>query len=78
MENTAANFSNLAKTAKFILQLYQIVNDKETKSIIDWEGDGFEIYDTEAFEQQILSTLFRHKNILSFIRLLHLYGFKKA
>jgi hypothetical protein len=40
---------SLVKTPKFALQLYQIISDPANKSIINWEGQGFEIYDIKAF-----------------------------
>lgn len=53
-------------------------NERERKIVrFTEDGTAFEICDTEGFEE-ILPRYFRHSKMSSFVRLLHMYGFKKT
>lgn len=47
---------------------------------MDWSSDGTSIVvlDPTAFSKNVLPRFFKHNNWLSFVRQLHIYGFKKV
>ena len=65
---------------KFILTLYEIINDPQNAGIIEWTDTGrsFAILNLNQLSTQILPQYFKHKNTSSFIRQLNMYDFHKA
>ena len=65
--------------APFISKTFQLVSDEKTNDVVSWNatGDALVIWDSYAFEVQILPTYFKHNKLSSFIRQLNTYGFKK-
>ena len=65
--------------SSFLSKLFSILSNAEIGHIVSWnkEGDLFEIYDPERFQNQVIPMYFKHKNLKSFIRQLNLHGFKK-
>jgi heat shock transcription factor len=64
----------------FIEKLNEILNNHEFKDIISWIDidDKFEIKDENRLKKEVLQRFFKHDNIISFVRQLNLYGFKKV
>ncbi|KAI0636609.1 hypothetical protein C8Q77DRAFT_1036256, partial [Trametes polyzona] len=64
---------------RFLLKLYEIVNDPANEELIKWSeaGDSFYIYHQERFAREVLGKWFKHQNFSSFVRQLNLYGFRK-
>ena len=56
-----------------------MVNDPETKEVLDWnpEGTAFQVLQIEPFVQVQLPLYFKHANLSSFVRQLNTYGFSK-
>lgn len=65
---------------KFILTLYEIINDPQNAGIIEWTDTGrsFAILNLNELSSQILPQYFKHKNTSSFIRQLNMYDFHKV
>ncbi|PIL24316.1 transcription factor [Ganoderma sinense ZZ0214-1] len=65
--------------ARFLLKLYEIVNDPANEALVKWSeaGDSFYIFNQERFAREILGKWFKHQNFSSFVRQLNLYGFRK-
>ena len=63
----------------FLLKLYQILENKEYKDIIEWSEDGkyFMIKNLHDFTENILPKYYKHNNYSSFIRQLNMYDFHK-
>ena len=63
----------------FLLKLYQILENKEYKEIIEWSEDGkyFIIKNLHDFTENILPKYYKHNNYSSFIRQLNMYDFHK-
>ena len=63
----------------FVRKAYQLVSDADTNHIVSWTNNGstFTIWDSHAFQLQILPKYFKHNNLCSFIRQLNTYGFHK-
>ncbi|KAI0748480.1 hypothetical protein C8Q80DRAFT_1270881 [Daedaleopsis nitida] len=64
---------------RFLLKLYEIVNDPANEALTKWSeaGDSFYIFNQEKFAREILGKWFKHQNFSSFVRQLNLYGFRK-
>jgi hypothetical protein len=67
---------------KFPLKLHWLLlkaEIEELSDIISWRihGRAFLIHNSEKFSETFIPVYFRHSNMNSFIRQLHLYGFKK-
>ncbi|KAJ2985727.1 hypothetical protein NUW54_g10055 [Trametes sanguinea] len=64
---------------RFLLKLYEIINDPANEELIKWSeaGDSFYIYHQERFAREVLGKWFKHQNFSSFVRQLNLYGFRK-
>ncbi|KAM0983368.1 hypothetical protein TB2_010714 [Malus domestica] len=65
--------------APFLRKCYEMVDDKDTDSIISWSetGDSFAILDMAQFSISMLPKYFKHSNFSSFMRQLNIYGFRK-
>ena len=65
---------------KFILTLFEIINDPQNTGTIEWTdtGSSFAILNLPQLTSRILPQHFKHKNISSFIRQLNMYGFHKV
>ena len=63
----------------FLLKLYQILENKEYKDIIEWSIDGkyFIVKNLHDFTENILPKYYKHNNYSSFIRQLNMYDFHK-
>ena len=63
----------------FLLKLYQILENKEYKDIIEWSEDGkyFTVKNLHDFTENILPKYYKHNNYSSFIRQLNMYDFHK-
>ena len=63
----------------FLLKLYQILENKEYKDIIEWGDDGkfFIVKNLHDFTENILPKYYKHNNYSSFIRQLNMYDFHK-
>lgn len=66
------------KRTKFVEKLYALVQDPLSDDAIRWSADGtsFQVFDKERLSVE-LGNYFRTKEVLSFIRQLHIYGFKR-
>ncbi|OJT02536.1 Heat shock factor protein [Trametes pubescens] len=64
---------------RFLLKLYQILNDPANEELIKWSeaGDSFYIYHQDRIARELLGKWFKHQNFSSFVRQLNLYGFRK-
>ncbi|KAM4819157.1 heat shock factor protein 3-like [Thomomys bottae] len=64
----------------FLIKLQAIVEDSGLENVIRWTKNGlsFQIVDEKAFVQQVLPKYFKHSNFSSFVRQLHMYGFRKV
>ena len=69
----------LNRPKKFILTLYEIMNDQTISEIISWteSGRSFAIFNLTELSSKVLPKYFKHKNAASFIRQLNMYGFHK-
>jgi hypothetical protein len=65
--------------SSFLSKLFSILSNAEISNVVSWnkEGDLFQIYDSERFQNEVIPMYFKHKNLKSFIRQLNLHGFKK-
>ncbi|CAK61894.1 unnamed protein product (macronuclear) [Paramecium tetraurelia] len=63
---------------KFILNLYEILEDPNLQCLVYWvdNGQAFSFQRNSEFETRILQKYFRTTNVHSFLRQLSLYGFK--
>ena len=70
---------NESKSDKFLLKLYEILNNNEYSKIIHWSQNGSFIVITNihALSQKILPIYFNHQNYSSFVRQLNMYNFHK-
>ena len=70
---------NESKSDKFLLKLYEILNNNEYSKIIHWSLNGSFIVITNihALSQKILPIYFNHQNYSSFVRQLNMYNFHK-
>jgi len=78
--NYSQNGNSGNKKGAFIAKLVAMLNDPSLGHLIRWSGDGraFIVTHQEEFAQKALSSYFRHRNFSSFVRQMHLYGFKKV
>lgn len=70
------------KKLDFVHKLYYMLSDKELTHLIWWSGSNdnegrFAINPCPEFSK-ILTQFFKHSNISSFVRQLHMYGFHKV
>ena len=65
--------------SRFLLQLYQILEDDKYKDIIHWGDNGkyFVIENVHDFTEKILPQYYSHNNYSSFVRQLNMYDFHK-
>ena len=70
---------NDQKTDKFLLKLYEILNNEDYNKIIHWSKNGAYIIITNihALTKKILPIYFNHQNYSSFVRQLNMYNFHK-
>ncbi|CAL4913351.1 unnamed protein product [Urochloa decumbens] len=66
--------------APFLTKVYDMVSDPATDAVISWAAGGgsFVIWDSHAFERDLLPRHFKHNHFTSFIRQLNTYGFHKV
>ncbi|CAN6307467.1 unnamed protein product [Urochloa humidicola] len=66
--------------APFLTKVYDMVSDTATDAVISWAAGGgsFVIWDSHAFERDLLPRHFKHNHFTSFIRQLNTYGFHKV
>ena len=64
---------------KFLIQLYEILNNPEYSDYISWDETGklIEIKDKKKLAETACKTYFGHSNYLSFTKQLNLYDFIK-
>jgi len=69
----------MASTQNFAYILYGLLEDAKYEQYLTWNGEkkSFVIFDSKVFSQKVLPNHFKHSNFVSFVRQLHLYGFKK-
>ncbi|XP_062210420.1 heat stress transcription factor A-9-like [Phragmites australis] len=69
-----------ADVAPFLTKVYDMVSDPATDAVISWGAGGgsFVIWDSHAFERDLLPRHFKHNHFTSFIRQLNTYGFHKV
>ena len=65
--------------SRFLLQLYQILEEDKYKDIIHWGENGkyFLIENVHDFTEKILPKYYNHNNYSSFVRQLNMYDFHK-
>ena len=70
---------NDSKSDKFLLKLYEILNDEQYNKIIHWSQNGsyIVISNVYALTKKILPIFFNHQNYSSFVRQLNMYNFHK-
>ncbi|KAJ1298165.1 hypothetical protein BS78_01G432900 [Paspalum vaginatum] len=68
------------EVAPFLTKVYDMVSDPATDAVISWAaaGGSFVIWDSHAFERDLLPRHFKHNHFTSFIRQLNTYGFHKV
>ena len=73
------NHSGITHNSKFLIQLYEILEDENNKNIIHWGEDGqyFIIENMYDFIEKILPKYYNHNNYASFVRQLNKYNFHK-
>ena len=64
----------------FLTKLFDLLSDQSRQSLIKWgaAGKSVQIVDPVRFQSQVLPNHWRHNNLRSFIRNLHLYGFQRT
>ena len=75
MVKSNENGSGSVSVPPFLKKCYDMVEDRNTDSIIRWSdgGDSFVISDITQFSVTLLPTYFKHNNFSSFIRQLNIY-----
>jgi hypothetical protein len=70
---------HLVHQSRFLLKLYQILEEDKYKDIIHWGENGkyFEIENVHDFTEKILPQYYNHNNYSSFVRQLNMYDFHK-
>ena len=65
--------------SRFLMKLYNILEDDENKNIIHWGDNGkyFIIENVHDFTEKILPKYYNHNNYSSFVRQLNMYDFHK-
>ena len=78
-EKNDINKSGITHSSRFLMQLYQILEDKNNEKIIHWGNDGkyFIIENLYDFTEKILPKYYNHSNYASFVRQLNKYNFHK-
>lgn len=67
------------KDKRFVEKLWDLVENNELDDVIRWGTDGTYIVipNTTTFEERVLKVYFKTKVYSSFVRQLHMYGFRK-
>ena len=70
---------HLVHHSRFLLKLYEILEEDKYKDIIHWGENGkyFEIENVHDFTEKILPQYYNHNNYSSFVRQLNMYDFHK-
>ena len=78
-EKNDINKSGITHSSRFLMQLYQILEDRNNEKIIHWGNDGkyFIIENLYDFTEKILPKYYNHSNYASFVRQLNKYNFHK-
>ena len=78
-EKNDINKSGITHSSRILMQLYQILEDKNNEKIIHWGNDGkyFIIENLYDFTEKILPKYYNHNNYASFVRQLNKYNFHK-
>ena len=73
------NHSGSSHNSKFLIQLYEILEDENNENIIHWGENGkyFVIENMYDFIEKILPKYYNHNNFASFVRQLNKYNFHK-
>ncbi|OBA19343.1 hypothetical protein METBIDRAFT_221883 [Metschnikowia bicuspidata var. bicuspidata NRRL YB-4993] len=81
---TRANLRSQSTPGKknaFVYKLYRMLNDHSISHLIWWSGNprgsAFQLSPSQEF-CEALSKYFKHRNVASFVRQLHMYGFHKV
>ena len=79
MKEIHENKLQTSHNSKFLIQLYQMLEDKENSNIIYWGKDGksFIIENLYDFIEKTLPKYYGHNNFASFVRQLNKYNFHK-
>ncbi|XP_019198760.1 PREDICTED: heat stress transcription factor A-9-like [Ipomoea nil] len=79
-DNNNANPVGLFATPRFLLKIFDMVEDPNTDSLVSWSSNGasFVIWDHNRFAAELLPEYFKHSNLASFIYQLNNYGFRKV
>ena len=64
----------------FVTKLRHLISDSEFQHLISWNsgGDAILVHDSSNLAELALPKYFDHRNFQSFVRQLHLYGFRKV
>ena len=78
-DNIKNNNKKSVHYSRFLLQLYQILEEDKYKNIIHWGDNGkyFVIENVHDFTEKILPKYYNHNNYSSFVRQLNMYDFHK-
>ena len=71
--------SNKNQVPTFLKKFHDIVGHPSTQEIVCWSKDGLKVVinDLDRLFTEIVAVHFMQKNVLSFIRQLNMYDFKK-
>jgi len=74
-----ALFYTVPNVCTFVKKCYEIVNSRKTDSIVSWTADGtsFVVHDPQRCASEILPRYFKHANLMSWVRQLNKYGFRR-
>mmetsp|Transcript_38751 Transcript_38751/g.96039 ORF Transcript_38751/g.96039 Transcript_38751/m.96039 type:complete len:867 (+) Transcript_38751:62-2662(+) len=75
-----AKFFTVPNICPFVKKCYEIVNSKRTDAIVSWSADGlnFVVHDPQRCADEVLPKYFKHANLMSWIRQLNKYGFRRV
>ena len=67
------------KVTKFVDKLYEMVDDPSCDDFVSWSEDGtaFTVHRPFDIRGSVLPNYYNHNNFSSFVRQLHVYGFRK-
>ncbi|KAI5416169.1 hypothetical protein KIW84_041278, partial [Lathyrus oleraceus] len=79
MENSTTEKGGGGGPSKFLVKIYQMVDDPYIDNIVSWSQshNSFIIKDPDEFASNLLSKYFRHNNFSNFVCQLNTYGFHK-